>query len=108
MADEVQSRERYGEAFCPKSAHKPPLKSGDLPSRRRDCESRVRLGISERRACRVLGQPRSTQRRTLLTNVQVDAAFDDNQFSPAHKMPTIHASLGSIPRTPVRQRDGVS
>ena len=36
------------------------------------------------------------------------AAFDDNQFSPAHKMPTIHAGLGSIPITPVRQRNGVS
>ena len=35
------------------------------PSRRRHCIDHVRgrLGISERRACRVLGQHRSTQRR---------------------------------------------
>ena len=35
------------------------------PSRRRQCIDHVRgrLGISERRACRVLGQQRSTQRR---------------------------------------------
>ena len=35
------------------------------PSRRRNCVERVRavFGVSERRACRVLGQHRSTQRR---------------------------------------------
>ena len=35
------------------------------PSRRRQCTDHVcdRLGVSERRACRVLGQHRSTQRR---------------------------------------------
>ena len=35
------------------------------PSRRRQCIDHVcdRLGVSERRACRVLGQHRSTQRR---------------------------------------------
>ena len=35
------------------------------PSRRRKCIDRVRqeLGVSERRACRVLGQHRSTQRK---------------------------------------------
>ena len=35
------------------------------PERRRRCVVRVRqqLGASERRACRVLGQPRTTQRR---------------------------------------------
>ena len=35
------------------------------PSRRRQCidDVRGRLGISERRACRALGQHRSTQRR---------------------------------------------
>ncbi len=37
------------------------------PERRRRCVVRVRqqLGASERRACRVLGQPRTTQRRAL-------------------------------------------
>ena len=34
------------------------------PPRRRECVDHVeaRLGVSERRACRVLGHPRSTQR----------------------------------------------
>ena len=37
------------------------------PERRRCCVVRVRqqLGASERRACRVLGQPRTTQRRAV-------------------------------------------
>jgi len=37
------------------------------PSRRREAVEKVRseLGVSERRACQVIGQPRSTQRRAL-------------------------------------------
>ena len=39
------------------------------PERRRDVVPKVcaGLGVSERRACRVLGRPRSTQRRPLRT-----------------------------------------
>ena len=35
------------------------------PSRRRDCVRHVQteLGVSERRACQAIGQPRSTQRK---------------------------------------------
>ena len=44
------------------------------PSRRRHCVERVRavFGVSERRACRVLGQHRSTQRRPADDRVEAE------------------------------------
>ena len=64
-------RERAAETSClgpdPRQAHPDRGRTGKLlsPSRRRACIENVRqtLDVSERRACRVLGQHRSTQRR---------------------------------------------
>ena len=49
------------------------------PSRRRACIEHVRsqLHISERRACRVLGQHRSTQRRTPVRRADEDRLVAD-------------------------------
>ena len=45
------------------------------PSRRRDCVAHVRsrTRVSERRACRVIGQPRATQRRKPIIRDDEDA-----------------------------------
>ena len=54
------------QASCYEESHTEHILKRTLrPSRRRQCIDHVcdRLGISERRACRVLGQHRSTQRR---------------------------------------------
>ena len=49
------------------------------PERRRRCvvQVRQRLGVSERRACRVLGQARSTQRRILKRSEDEEALRED-------------------------------